>query len=63
MLALSGAGTTLTETVAQTIYSFAVGYVLIMSIGRTDADAAFDFDPKSPCTGNSVLFPDSFAKS
>jgi len=34
-LALSGAGTTLTETVAQTIYAFAVGYVLIMSIVGT----------------------------
>lgn len=34
-LALSGAGATLTETVAQTIYAFAVGYVLVMSIVGT----------------------------
>lgn len=34
-LALSGAGTTLTEPVAQTIYAFAVGYVLVMSIVGT----------------------------
>ena len=34
-LALSGAGTTLTDTVAQTIYAFAVGYVLVMSIVGT----------------------------
>jgi CPA2 family monovalent cation:H+ antiporter-2 len=34
-LALSGAGTTITETVAQTIYAFAVGYVLVMSIVGT----------------------------
>ncbi|GAB3323236.1 cation:proton antiporter [Haloplanus rallus] len=34
-LALSGSGTTLTETVAQTIYAFAVGYVLVMSIVGT----------------------------
>lgn len=34
-LALSGAGTTLTETTAQTIYAFAVGYVLVMSIVGT----------------------------
>jgi len=34
-LALSGAGTTLTETAAQTIYAFAVGYVLVMSIVGT----------------------------
>ncbi|MEZ3171155.1 cation:proton antiporter [Halorubrum sp. RMP-47] len=34
-LALSGAGTTLTETVAQTIYAFAVGYVLVMSVVGT----------------------------
>jgi CPA2 family monovalent cation:H+ antiporter-2 len=31
-LALSGAGTTLSEPVAQTIYAFAVGYVLAMSV-------------------------------
>jgi len=34
-LALSGAGTTLTDTVAQTVYAFAVGYVLVMSIVGT----------------------------
>jgi CPA2 family monovalent cation:H+ antiporter-2 len=34
-LALSGAGTTLTDAVAQTIYAFAVGYVLVMSIVGT----------------------------
>ena len=34
-LALSGAGTTLTDTVAQTLYAFAVGYVLVMSIVGT----------------------------
>jgi len=34
-LALSGAGTTLTEPVAQTIYAFAVGYVLVMSVVGT----------------------------
>jgi len=31
-LALSGAGTTLADPVAQTIYAFPVGYVLIISI-------------------------------
>jgi CPA2 family monovalent cation:H+ antiporter-2 len=31
-LALSGAGTTLPEDVANTIYAFAVGYVLVMSV-------------------------------
>ena len=34
-LALSGAGTTLSEPVAQTIYAFAVGYVLVMSVVGT----------------------------
>jgi len=34
-LALSGAGTTLAEPVAQTIYAFAVGYVLVMSVVGT----------------------------
>jgi CPA2 family monovalent cation:H+ antiporter-2 len=34
-LALSGVGTTLTEPVAQRIYAFAVGYVLVMSIVGT----------------------------
>jgi CPA2 family monovalent cation:H+ antiporter-2 len=34
-LALSGGGITLTETVAETIYAFAVGYVLVMSIVGT----------------------------
>ena len=31
-LALSGSGITLSEPVVQTIYAFAVGYVLVMSI-------------------------------
>ena len=34
-LALSGAGTTLSEPVARTIYAFAVGYVLVMSVVGT----------------------------
>ena len=34
-LALSGAGNTVSEPVAQTIYAFAVGYVLVMSIVGT----------------------------